>query len=240
MKERLSSRLAKKEEARNLRRALLFSFLTLALALGLIFLGTPALIKMAIFIGNLRSASVPIETKDTLPPAPPKLKPLPAATNSAQITLEGFAEAGSTVEIFLSGISTKKTITETDGSFLVSNLELTLGRNEIEVQATDKAGNTSQKSNKLVIIYDETPPDLIIKEPVKGASFFTPEKQIEIKGETEPEATVTVNGRFVIVDSEGKFNYPLTLSEGENRIKITATDQAGNQTEEEITINYSN
>ena len=152
------SRVARKEEARSLRRAFLFGILTIALLLVLIFLGIPALIKMAIFLGNIRSSSTPVKTEDLLPPAPPTLTPLPPATNSAQISLKGFAEAGTTVEVFLNGISEAKLVSEKNGAFATSKIILTTGRNEITAKAIDNAGNIGQSSGKMVVFYDSSPP----------------------------------------------------------------------------------
>jgi len=233
------SRLIRKEEARNLRQALFFGFLTIILGLALVFLGIPALIRMAIFLGNLRSSSLPVESQDILPPAPPRLKPIPEATNSAQITIQGFAEPGSTVEIFLDGFSTKKVVSENDGTFTASDINLSLGKNDFWATATDQAGNTSQKSGQLTIFYDQTPPKLEIKEPASETTFSAEENKITIRGKTEEKATVTINDRIVIVDSEGNFEYPFLLSEGENLIQIIATDPAGNETQKEIKVTYT-
>lgn len=233
------SRLRRKEERRNLRRAIIFGSLTVILALALVFLGIPALIRMAIFLGNLRSSSLPVETQDALPPAPPRLRPLPEATNSAQITLQGFAEPGSTVEIFIGEMSTKKIVAENDGTFTASGIKLALGRNEITATATDEAGNLSQQSDKIIIAYDETPPELAIDEPSKGADLFGEKNKVIVKGRTEEGAEVRINERIVIVDSEGNFEYPLRLSEGNNLIRVVAVDKAGNKTKKEIKVIYT-
>lgn len=233
------SRLARKEEARSIRQAIFYGGLTVILAFALIFLGIPALIKMAVFLGNLRSSSIPVETKDVIPPSPPRMKPLSEATNSAQINIQGFAEPGSTVKIFLSGITEAETITDNDGLFSYTGINLTLGKNEIYTLATDAAGNTSQESGRLVIFYDDVAPNLEVSEPPDGKEFFGPEGGIKIKGKTEEGATVYINGHLAIVGFEGNFEYPLNLSQGENPIKITAMDKAGNQTEKEIKVNYT-
>lgn len=233
------SRLRRKEEARSLHQAFLFGILTIILLLLLIFWGIPTLIRMAIFLGNIRGSSLPVETEDTLPPTPPALSPLPSATNSAKVNLRGFAEAGSTVEIFLNNISERKLIAEKNGTFVASEITLNSGRNEIAAEATDNAGNTSQKSGKIVIFYDITPPELTISEPADRSYFSGMENQIKIVGKTEEDITVTVNDRFVIVGSEGNFEFVFTLSDGENLIRIVATDQAGNKTEKELTVSYS-
>lgn len=232
------SRLVRKEARRNLRRAVVFGFLTVLLAFVLIFLGIPALIRMAIFLGNLRSSSLPVETGDIVPPAPPRLAPLPEATNSARITVQGFSEPGSVIEIFLDGSTAKETVTEEDGSFR-SDLGLSSGRNEISVIAKDEVGNTSQRSARLIVFYDNEPPELELDPSVEGTEYSDQKKEAIIKGKTEEGVRVTINDRMVIVDSQGNFEYPLLLSEGENPILIRATDKAGNQTEKEITLTYT-
>lgn len=236
---RRKSRLTRKEETRSIRKAILYGGLTFILALGLVFLGIPILIKMAVFLGNLRSSSLPVETKDTLPPSPPVLKPSYKATNSAEIDIQGFAEPGSLVKIFLTGVSQKEIISSQDGSFSFANLRLTLGKNEIHTIAIDEAGNTSQESGKLTIFYDTTAPELEILEPPDGETFFGTKDKVDVKGKTGEETTVYINDHLVVVDREGNFQYPIALKEGENLIKVLALDEAGNETTKEITVNYS-
>jgi len=218
------SRLAYKEETRSIRQAIFYGGLTFVLALGIIFLGIPALIKMAIFLGNLRTSSLPIESKDTLPPSPPIFKPLPEATNSAQLIISGFAESGSIVKIFLAGEGEKEVVADNEGTFTFDNLKLTLGRNEIYAVTTDKAGNKSAESEKTIVYYDNTPPELEIIQPTDNITISEENNKFEVIGKTESEVTVLVNEHLVVVDKEGNFKYPLTLSLGENNIKITVTD----------------
>lgn len=236
---RRKSRLARKEEAKSIHRAIFYGGLTFLIALGLVFLGIPVLIRMAIFLGNLRSSSLSVETQDTLPPPPPRLSPILEATNSAQIKIEGFAEPGAVVKIFASDILEKETVANKNGTFSIGSFELTLGKNEIHALATDEAGNTSQKSNRLTVSYDRTPPELSILEPAKENRLIEEENKITVKGKTEKGATVYINDHIVIIDSEGNFQYPVTFGEGENEINVKATDQAGNRTEEKIIVNYS-
>jgi len=236
MEKFLPSRLIRKQEKKNLRRAILFGLLSLLLILSLLYLGIPALIKLSIFLGNLRSSYLPSEQEDTIPPTAPILSPLAEATFSAEINLSGFAEPGAMVEIFVSGISQEKIVAGNDSTFSVGNLKLTEGTNEIYATATDKAGNISQPSEKIIVVLDKTPPTINILEPKNKTIFYGNQKAIEIKGEIEEGTTVTINDHLVIVGPEGKFSYPLVLSLGENKIKIVATDKAGNQTEEELTV----
>jgi hypothetical protein len=232
-----NSLLARKEEARSIRQTILYGGLAIILVLGIIFGGIPALIKMAVFLGNLRTSSLPIETKDTIPPNPPVLVSLPEATNSAQLNFSGFAEPSSMVEIFLGGISVRQTVVGNDGIFNIDNLSLTLGKNEIYTIATDEAGNKSSESEKIIVWYDNVLPELEIVKPEDKTTWEN--NRVEIVGKTKPEVTILINNHLVIVDREGNFNYPLSLSLGENAIKVIATDRAGNQTEKSLTLTYS-
>jgi hypothetical protein len=233
------SRLARKEEARSLRKAALFGFLTVLLALALVFLGIPIMIRVAIFIGELRSTSLPVETQDTIPPSPPRFKPFPEATNSAQISVSGYSEGGATIKLYLNGSENQEVIAENSGEFIFTRVSLSGGQNDLQTTATDSDGNTSQRSNEMSILFDNEPPELEVSEPEENAAISGDDNKIFVKGKTEPEAYVTVNERIAILGADGSFEQPLSLSEGENTVMIVATDKAGNQTEKEIKVNYS-
>ncbi|MFZ5366416.1 MAG: Ig-like domain-containing protein [Patescibacteria group bacterium] len=230
----------KKEKARSLRRTVIFSGLTILFVLGLIFWGIPSLIKIAIFFSEIKSSSTPVEQSDILPPAPPKINPLPEATNIGVMSLSGFAEAGSTVEVFLNNSSYQKVITSEDGTFLADNLNLTEGQNEIYATAQDNAGNKSQPSAKMIIVFDKTPPELTIDKPQDKAHFIgEKQRKIQISGKTDPGTILTINEHLEVLDKDGNFSLSFTLSEGENVLKFIATDQAGNKTEKEIKVTFT-
>ncbi len=233
------SLLSKKESKRNIRRAIFFSFLTLALATLIFIYGIPSLIKMAVFMGNLRSSITPIELTDKIPPAPPVFKYSFEATNSANITLSGLAEAGSKVKIYSASMLVDETIADNEGNFTLDNFKLTLGKNEITAVTIDNAGNKSTESEKLVIWYDNQPPELEISQPENGATINNENNKVEIIGKTEPDATLFINEHLVILDSEGNFQYTFTLTQGENLINLVAIDKADNQTSKELTLTYS-
>jgi len=230
------SRLLKKQEAKSLRLAIIFIILSFSLILGVIFFGPTALVKLSLIFANLRSSSQPPQSEDKIPPAPPQLVIPFEATSSAKINLSGFAEPGVKIEIFLNGVSKETLVTDNDGNFQLSNLEISSGENEIYAVATDNAGNVSQPSPKIIVIFDNTPPKLEISEPEDKATFYGISKTIEIKGETEEDASVSINDHLATMEAGGKFRYSLTLAPGANNVKIVATDKAGNQTEKELTL----
>jgi len=233
------SLLAKKEEKRNLRRAALFGFLTVVLLVFLFSWGLPALVKMAVFLGDIKSSSQPVEKKDNLPPQTPILDPLPEATNSAQIKVSGLSEQGAKIKIFLTGIEIKEVVADKEGSFSFPNLELSLGKNEIYAVAIDQEENQSPASAKTAIWYDNEAPNLEITQPSDQTTITESNGKVEIIGKTDPEAEVLINGHLVILDKDGNFKYNLGLSVGENKILIIATDTAGNKEEKTLTVNYS-
>jgi len=233
------SLLSKKESKRSLRQAVFFSLLTIALVALVFIYGIPAVIKMAVFIGNIRSSSTPVESKDNIPPSPPIFKTIPEATNGAKINLYGFAESGSTVKIYLTGQQVNEVVTDNDGNFSLDNLALTLGRNEITAMAVDNAGNKSRESEKLVVWYDNQPPELEVNQPADKSIITSENSKVEIVGRTEPEVNLLINEHLVILNKEGEFKYSFSLSSGENLINIVATDRAGNQTIKTLTLNYS-
>ena len=236
---RRRSRLIRKQEEKNIRRAILYIFLTLALAGVLIFAGIPLLIKMAIFLGNLRSSSKLPEKQDEIPPAPPRLVVPFEATNSAQFSLKGYTESGATVKLFNSSLSFGEVVADNEGNFSLEGLKLTTGRNEITAVAIDSEGNESQASLPETIDYDTTPPALEITSPENETTITGLEKELIIRGRTEEGVRVTINDRLVIVGPGGDFNYQYSLQEGENSFRIVAQDEAGNQTTQELKITYS-
>lgn len=233
------TRLARKQEARNIRQAIIYIILTLVLASILVFIGIPLLIRTAIFLGNLRTSSKLPEQTDTIPPSPPRIIIPFEATNSALFSLKGYTEPGANIKLYNSGFSFGETVADNEGSFSIENLKLTSGRNEISAVAQDAAGNESQPSMSSVVDYDTTPPLLEITRPEEGKTITGLENKITLEGKTEEGAKIIINGRLVIVGPEGDFSYQYSLKEGENTFAIIAQDKAGNQTEKEIKITYS-
>ncbi len=75
------------------------------------------------------------------------------------------------------------------------------------------------------ILADRTAPILtLLPTQQLGAMFI-------IQGQTEAGASVTVNGEYVVIDSDGRFRKTVEIPrEGWNNIEVVATDPAGNKT----------
>ncbi|MEJ2065683.1 MAG: CARDB domain-containing protein, partial [Reinekea sp.] len=103
------------------------------------------------------------------------------------------------------------------------------GEYQLQVNATDIAGNTS--SQKLEFRIDLTPPTLVVSEPQDGSIVNTP--TIDIIGQTEPASVVQLATdtyqTMVMADGSGIFVFnAVELLEGENLFTLSVTDLAGN------------
>lgn len=236
---RRESRLVRMEKKRFRRQTILITAATFLLVGVVIFYGIPAIIRMAVFLGELRYKSLPIEKDDVIPPSAPVMQPLPEATFSGQIKIDGYAESGATVIVMRNGKQVVETVVENDGKFLVDNLVLEQGENEIFAVAIDNSQNESQRSIVYTVIYDNVAPELSINQPNEGQNFYGALKRnISVIGKTESGASVSVNGRLAYVNQDGDFSTNINLDKGENRIKVVALDKAGNETVKELKVNY--
>lgn len=238
-KKKFRSRLEKVESERMTRQAIVVIIVTIVLVALLIVFGIPALINVALFLGEINSTGTPIEQTDTIPPPAPQVATPPQATNSAQLNLTGYTETGATVKLYHNGNQIAETTTNDQGEFQFLNLTLSQGENRLYAQAIDTAGNQSSRSVTHTVTVDQKPPELEVIQPEDGQEFIgLNERLISIQGTTEPEVSVKINERFAVVDSQGDFNSRQQLEEGDNTITITATDEAGNTTTEDLTVRY--
>ena len=178
-------------------------------------------------------------SKDIIPPQSPVISALPDATNSAKLYIDGFTEAGANVELLLNDSVDKLTKADSTGYFIFDTL-LISGQNRIQFRAKDEAGNESM-SEVTIIEQDSKPVVLNISTPKNGNEYFGKTNQvIDIKGDINKlGGQVLINSSFVQVDKTGAFVHRYMLSSGENTIKITASDKAGNSDETTLKVVYT-
>lgn len=70
-----------------------------------------------------------------------------------------------------------------------------------------------------------SPPLLIINSP--AADLTTSQTSLQITGQTEVEASLTINGQIVLTDKNGSFSQTISLKNGINIITITANKKQG-------------
>jgi hypothetical protein len=101
------------------------------------------------------------------------------------------------------------------------------------VAALDSFGLPGARSAvwRFVVTVDNDPPFLTIRAPERDAILRN--AAVSVSGESEPGASVTVEGRAVTPAADGRFQTSLEAKPGANKIEIVATDPAGNETRRE-------
>jgi len=167
--------------------------------------------------------------KDTTPPEITITYPKDGAlVNTTTIHIKGTVKDNIAVAELL--VQNAETEFKDNGSFDVP-VSLKEGKNVIKLSAIDASGN---KTNvEITIMCDTTPPQLSVNAPSE-----THEKEVTVKGKTEADIMVSVNGKKLRAGDDGSFSVAVSLEEGENTITIVATDKAGNKTTKTITVTY--
>jgi len=228
--------LIKKEEKKMRQQTLLYIFFGLVLMALFIFLIVPNLIRL--FFAILGD-DTQLDIGDDVPPQVPILATAPPeATFSAKLNLAGFAEPESTVIFVLNGVELNQTEVNEEGEF-EEDLALESGDNELTLYGLDQAGNESLQSKSYQVVLDQEAPGLeVIKPEADSLIELKKNRNTAIEGVTEPLAKVYLNERLILADSEGNFSSTYYLDEGDNELKFVAIDQAGNQTELEIKVEF--
>lgn len=195
--------------------------------------GPQMLIDFSLLISKRNNGSVQKTTKDVAYVAPPILNPQPSATNSATIIITGSVTTGKKVKLFVNGQS-DTTDVKNDGSFSFQSVKLDKGKNEIKAKAVTDSGKESEYSSSITISYLDKAPSLEITSPHDGDTID--HSPITVTGKTGANVHVTINDFWAISKDDGTFSYRLNLQDGDNHIKIVATDDAGNTAEKEITV----
>ncbi len=77
---------------------------------------------------------------------------------------------------------------------------------------------------------------LTVSQPQNESTVYAAD--IVVKGQTETDAVLSVNGITVEVNQDGSFSTTVTLEEGPNSIEILASDFEGNEGRAILTIIY--
>ncbi|WP_034457336.1 BapA/Bap/LapF family large adhesin [Buttiauxella noackiae] len=152
------------------------------------------------------------------------------ATNDTLPTLNGTAEAGSTVAIYDNGtFVTNVTASGTGAWTYTPTVPLPEGSHSFTVTATDLAGNTSAPSLAAAILVDTTPPALPTGMTVNATGTT-------VTGTAEAGSTVTITTSTGTVlgtataDGTGIFSATITPAQTNSQALLAyATDSAGNQ-----------
>ncbi|EAA1473131.1 Ig-like domain repeat protein [Salmonella enterica subsp. enterica serovar Hvittingfoss] len=166
-------------------------------------------------------------------------------TNKSHVTIDGTAEAGSTLTIRNpQGVVIATLVVGNDGRWS-AELDLREGNNAFVVVSEDKAGNSQQKE---ILIEHDTQIEIsdisLSRDTNSGDKYdlITNNKSPVLVAMTDPGATVQVyiNGVLqgtVEASSSGNISYtmPANSADGEYQVQFVATDTAGNRVESAIT-----
>ncbi len=197
--------------------------------------GIPFLVNLSLLLSGSQGKNEEIQKPSFI--APPVLDSLPQATSSADIVISGIASSKQNVNLYINNNLVNSIKTQGDGKFSFKET-IKAGENSINAKETIN-GKESDLSNTITITLKNAPPSLTVDTPSENQSFSKDQNVVDVKGSTDIDAKITVNGLWAITDDFGKFSYRLTLQNGENKVKIIATDIAGNKTEKEIKVSYS-
>ncbi len=231
------SRLTRRLESQS-RKNLILSILGIIIVFFLLVkFGIPLLVDFSLYISNSKGSSSPNKQNSTVFISPPVLAPVPAATNSAKISVSGTSYPNQTIDLYVNDNLIDKTGTDKNGNFSFDET-LNLGENKIKTKA-HKDNQQSDFSNTLDVVYKNSAPLLDLTSPTDGQSFSKDQNTANVTGKTDQGVKVTVNGFWAIIDENNNFSYTLPLQNGDNQIKVIATDEAGNKTEKDIKVTYS-
>ena len=217
------------EDRRNSRKAGLLVLGTIVLLALAVFGGIPVLVKMAVFLGDLKSSKMPVDKTDLIPPPPPSFSLPYDATNSARQTISGSSEAGSTVYLTLKGESVGNVVAKDYGIFTLGNINLKDGDNTLIAVAIDQVGNKGNASTEVDVYYSNKPPELTVE------TSMVADNKVEIKGTTSG-VRLTANDRLIIIGQGGKFATTINLNPDEKVLVLVTVDRAGNQTRKEVEL----
>ncbi len=230
------SRISRVEE-RKARRRIAVAFLgSVVLLVFLAFFGLRILVGFSLLIDRIRGTT-PQSQQQSAILLPPILEQLPEATNSATIQVSGKATPKTTLILFVNAQEYKKIPVPESGDFTVTEIPVTEGDLTISAKVTDDK-DTSDTSNILTTVIDRTPPKLTIDSPENNSTVNDGTRKVTVTGLTDEDMKVTINGRIVVVKSDGSFTYSMPLNDGDNKLTITSRDPAGNETSSERTVKY--
>ncbi|EBU4087671.1 hypothetical protein CWF84_16045, partial [Salmonella enterica] len=166
-------------------------------------------------------------------------------TNKSHVTIDGTAEAGSTLTIKNpQGVVIATLVVGNDGRWS-TELDLREGSNAFIVVSEDKAGNSQQKD--LLIEHDQSIEisDISLSRDTNSGDKYdliTNNKSPVLVAMTDPGATVEVYINGVLQDtieasSSGNITYtmPKNSADGDYQVQFVVTDAAGNREESAVT-----
>lgn len=115
--------------------------------------------------------------------------------------------------------------------------QVPMGISYVRITAYDAHGLRGIDSPTLTVVRveDTQPPPLTI-EGWEYDTAYTVHTTVSLRGATESQATLTINGTPVPLDRTGVFTYTVSVQKPETKLILVATDLSGNTTRRTLTI----
>jgi len=202
-----------------------------------VFFGIKLLVNFSLFVE--KKSDVNAEQLESSFMTPPILDPITPATNSASLDISGTAGSGKYVVMYRNGKKESQADIKKDGTFTFKDISLDEGENDIKIKAVDASNKDSKFSPTAQVIYSTKSPELTVDFPSDGQTYHKDDNPVKVRGKTDPGVRVTINDFWAVTDHEGNYSYNFLLRSGDNDLKITATDEAGNKSEKSLRVTYS-
>jgi flagellar hook assembly protein FlgD len=173
-------------------------------------------------------ASVNVTVDNTPPPLVIANFPASQTIKSDKIEIEGSTSPDAILHVNDEPAAIALT---SNGVFRITR-QLLGGENTVVIRASDSAGNTTE-ARSVVTVRNE-PPTISLTGPEAESWLNT--TIVTVTGFAPADAGVTVNGQSASVGPDGFFTLDVVLREGDNIIRVVATDPVGNTSTEERVV----
>jgi len=229
------TRLEDNLKRRSNHRIILYIVILIALIYFMFTFGIKLLVNSIVFLTSRNSNNTTnTQTQEEVYLLPPEILDIPVATNSATAKIAIRVTLAKKVKVFVNKEEFKSFTADKETYDM--GIDLKKGENEVYLTLEDTKSKTKKQSSVFKVTYKSEKPKLDIASPKDGDK--TSSDEISINGETDKDNEIFINDFPVVLLAEGKFSYSIRLSEGENKIKVVAKDNAGNTEEKNLTITY--
>ncbi|MDM8532261.1 FlgD immunoglobulin-like domain containing protein [Anaerolineales bacterium HSG25] len=151
-----------------------------------------------------------------------------ARVREANFTVDGLTDPDAVVQL---ENDAQMIPVDAEGQFSLKR-QLTEGTNNIQLIATDPAGNVTTMGREVALVTQ--PPEIAINGPTND--LWTNESLISVSGVAPAGTLLKVNGQEATVAETGAFDHEVILQEGDNTVMVEATDDVGNTTSQELIV----
>lgn len=151
---------------------------------------------------------------------------VPEYSGSRSITISGKTEPNTYVELWVNGQIERTSVKNTEGKFSFASVRLNAVKtNSIKIVAKDSHGNINEK------VFDVTVDDSRPRLEIDSLPSVSSSSSIVIRGRVSKEVDIKIYSNDNIlrtIEGVTDFNETISLSDGNNKVVINATDRAMN------------